>query len=148
MKTLNVKFLLFGLVSFLFFATSCEKDQVLGPKQEVDSIIGNWEVSEGNAMVYLDGAKTELDLSPEGNMNFKSNGDATVDFTFNIEEESERLAGDFTWERDGFEILISSDGETERWALIDDEDNFKTIQFTVPVENGEVEFNLGLTRKN
>jgi len=148
MKTLNVKFLLFGLVSFLFFATSCEKDQVFEPEKKVDSIVGTWEVSKGSAVVYLDGMKTELDLAPTGSMNFKENGDATVDFSFSIEEETERLAGDFTWEREGFEILITSDGETERWALVDDEDDFKTIQFTVPVENGEVEFNLGLTREN
>jgi len=148
MKTLNVIFLLFGLISFLMFATSCEKDRVFEPKKEVDTMIGSWDVSDGTAVVYLDGMKTELDLAPTGKMNFKANGEVTIDFTFNIEEETERIAGDATWERDGFELLITSDGELERWALVDDEDNFKTIQFTIPVENGEVEFNLGLKRKN
>ncbi|MEL6719240.1 MAG: hypothetical protein AAFO82_13725 [Bacteroidota bacterium] len=147
MKTLNVKFLLFGLVSFLFFATSCEKDQVFEPEKDADTLIGIWEVSEGTAIVYLDGMTTELDLAPSGRMDFQASGEATMDFSFSIEEETERLVGDFTWERDGFELLITSDGETERWVMVDDEDNFKTIQFTVPFENGEVEFNLELTRK-
>lgn len=123
MKTLNVKFLLLGLVGFLIFATSCEKDQVFEIEKEVDSLVGTWEVSEGNVIVYLDDIKAELDLVLSGDMNFKSNEEVIVDFTLSIREE------------------------TERWALVDDEDDFKTIQFTIAVENSEVKFNLDLTRE-
>ena len=64
--------------------------------------------------------------------------------------ETESARGAFTWEEDGFELLITQDGAQERWAQVDDEKNLQTLQYTHVDEDDpdlEVEITLTLVRK-
>ena len=146
MKTLNLKFLILGLAAILTMTTSCSKDEDITVQENADSVVGEWRVADGEATAYISGYAIDVEIATSGTISFDGNGRGMANFTMGFDGEDEEVAGPFNWERDGFELVVKSDGETRRWALIDDETNRKSIQFTEAVEDGEVEFTLQLNR--
>ena len=153
MKTLNLKFLVFALIASLTFMTSCKKEKDNEVVSNVDSFVGLWGVDDGTAMVYVDGELlADMVITTGGTLEFNDDGTGIADFSITLAGETETAIGPFTWERDGFELIVNQGGdsdEVERWALVDDEKSMKTIQYTLEDEEEgmEVEFTLTLNKK-
>lgn len=152
MKTLSIKSLVFLLAATLTFFTSCNKDEDVVGKEVIDAnVVGEWNVTGGNAAIYDAGYfLLDVDLSTAGTMTFDNDGTGYSDFTMDFGGETETAKGSFTWEEDGFELLITQDGVQERWAQVDDEKNLQTLQYTHVDEDDpdlEVEITLTLVRK-
>ena len=122
MKALNFKFLILGLATLTAF-TSCNKGEDAIPESNSDSVIGEWLVSDGEAVAYVSGIKLEFEIGTSGSLAFDTNGKGMANFNMTFDGETSAVDGPFSWERDGFELIISSDGESRRWALVDDEKN-------------------------
>ncbi len=149
MKTFSIKFLFLALVAFMSLTTSCKKDNDDVKPVSSDSVVGLWDVVDGEADVYVNGTKFEVQIATSGTLSFDGDGKGMADFTMTFMDDTDEISGPFSWERDGFELIVTSGGEQRRWALVDDEENNKTVQFTEPTGDGdEVEFTLILERKN
>lgn len=148
MKT--VKFLSLALCLLVAF-TSCKKDEDVRPQGTQDNIVGDWTVSEGHAVVYASGYKVlDTDIQTSGTIDFENNNTGTSDFSMNILGDIERAKGPFTWEIDGFEIIMDKGTADEtRWAILTDKDNLQELQYTEvdEEEDMEVEFTLTLQRR-
>ena len=149
MKTLNIKFLVFALVASMACMASCKKDSDT-VNVETDSLVGLWGVDEGGALVYVEGnLLADVEITTGGTLKFNADGTGEADFSITFMGETDEAKGPFTWERDGFELIIDKGGEGERWVMIDDEKSLKTIQYTHygEEEEMEVEFTLTLNKK-
>ena len=147
MKMIKCLFFLGSLFSFILLA-SCEKEQ--NAPQGGDSIIGEWQMQDGTADAFEDGVKIfSGEIQTSGSMTFSENGAGTVDFSMTFVQETSEVVGSFNWERDGFELIIDDGSETQRWQLIDDEPNRKTVQLTqIDEDSGlEIALNLYMIRK-
>ena len=148
MKTL--KFLSFALCLLVAF-TSCKKDEDVRPQDVQDNIVGDWTVSEGQAVVYASGYKVlDTEVATSGTIDFDNNNTGQADFSMNILGDVESTKGPFTWELDGFEIVMDKGTADEiRWAIITDTDNLQELQYTEvdEEEDMEVEFTLTLVRR-
>lgn len=151
MKTFRLFSTLLCLVLTASLFTSCQKDKVTPNEEAQDNIVGNWNVLDGTATVYSEGYKVyEGEIKTSGDMSFKNDNTGRANFSMDVIGEVEEVKGDFTWVIDGFEIVMDKGTEDEsRWAIIDDEDNQQSLQFTYEDEENdlEVEFLLHLVRK-
>ena len=151
MKTLKFIPILLTFLATVSMFTSCKKDPTPTPEAAQDNIVGSWAVSEGLATVYSDGYQIyQGEMTTSGSMRFDNDNTGNADFIMNVLEENQEIKGAFTWEIDGFEILMDKGSEDEsRWAIITDEDNVQELQFTYEDQENdmEVEFLLTLTRK-
>ena len=151
MKTFRLFSTLLCLVLTANLFTSCQKDKVTPNEEAQDNIVGNWEVMDGIATVYSEGTIVyEGEINTSGDMSFKNDNTGRANFTMDVIGEVEEVKGDFTWVIDGFEIVMDKGTEDEsRWAIIDDEANQQSLQFTYEDDENEleVEFLLHLVRK-
>ncbi len=151
MKTFRLFSTLLCLVLTASLFTSCQKDKVTPNEEAQDNIVGNWTVADGTATVYSEGYIVyEGEIKTSGDMSFKNDNTGRANFTMDVIGEVEEVKGDFTWVIDGFEIVMDQGTEDEsRWAIIDDEDNQQSLQFTYEDDENEleVEFLLHLVRK-
>ncbi len=151
MKTFKLFSTLLCLALTASLFTSCQKDKVTPNEEAQDNIVGNWEVMDGTATVYSEGTIVyEGEIKTSGDMSFKNDNTGRANFTMDVIGEVEEVKGDFTWVIDGFEIVMDKGTEDEsRWAIIDDEDNQQSLQFTYEDDENEleVEFLLHLVRK-
>ena len=145
MKTFKLMCSVLSLMAVVMLSNSCQKDEA-PTIDNVDNLVGSWSVAEGNATIFLSGIKAEVEIETDGKMTFREDGTGSTDFTMTFDGETERVRGTFTWERDGFEIVIEAGDEVNRWALVDDEPTFKTVQYTEDIEDGEAEFTFKLVR--
>ena len=150
MKTFKSLMFFASLLSVLVL-TSCQKDQEEVPTPDTaDTMVGEWVIQNGEAVVFSEGVKIFTGhIQTSGNMVFRDNGTGSADISMSFEGETDRATGPFNWERDGFELIIEEDGEMNRWQLVDDEPNLKTIQMTEkdPEEEMEIELTLTMLRK-
>lgn len=149
MKTL--KFFSLALCLLVAFS-SCKKDNDVRPREDVqDNIVGEWTVSEGHTVVYASGYKVlDTDVETSGTLNFDNDNTGHADFSMNVLGEVERAKGPFTWEIDGFEVIMDKGTEDEnRWAIITDRDDIQELQYTEvdEEEDMEIEFTLTLIRR-
>ncbi|MEO1258472.1 MAG: hypothetical protein AAFZ15_06730 [Bacteroidota bacterium] len=150
MKILNLKFLVIAFIASLTLMTSCKKDKDNEPEVSTDNIVGIWSVDQGTALVYAAGELlADLNITTGGTLEFNEDGTGNADFSITLMGDTETATGPFTWERDGFELIVDNGGAVERWALVDDEKNLKTIQYSHEDEEDdmEVEFTLTLNKK-
>ena len=153
MKTLRIKFLALTVLASMTLWTSCSKEESATPQEELsDNIVGEWIVADGEATVYDSGVKlADVEVGTAGTMTFDNNGRGVADFTLEVLNTKETAKGGFTWEKDGFELIIDKDTEhEERWARIDNDKNRQVLQYTNIDEDDpeiEVEFSLTLMRK-
>lgn len=151
MKTLNLNLLL--LVAVLFAFSSCNKDSEDQPRpSNADNIVGTWNVMTAEATAYVDGvAYPDIEVQTNGTMQFKEDGTGEADFTMTFLDDTDEVVGPFDWERDGFEIIVSTNGEESiRYANVTNEANYQELQVTYedPDSNDEVEFTFKLERLN
>ena len=148
MKTFTLNLLLFCVVLFTF--ASCNKDKNTDPSPiNADNIIGTWDMVRADAVAYVDGYRIDgINVETEGTLLFEPGGKGVSDFTMSFEDSQSELVGDFTWERDGFELLIGFDGEEAlRYANIKNEVNEQELQVTYEDEEGdEIEFTFIMAR--
>ena len=149
MKSLNFSTIAFLFIAVLTLFSSCKKDKdvEVGP-----NIVGEWTVSDGTANVYQNGnLLADLAMTTFGTIEFNADGTGNSDFGIEIANEASEAKGPFTWEEDGFELLISKpNAEVERWARIDDEENLQIIQYTIDEDdnpNMEVELTLTFSKE-
>lgn len=150
MKTLSIKSFALMLIAALTFLTSCKKEAV-EPEQAQANIIGTWQVSAAEADVFYQGEKlANVEMQTSGTMEFKADGTGTTNFTMAFADDETDVIGRFTWVDEGFEVIVTMpDGDTERWAQIDDEKNLQTFQYTYVDEDDpdtEMEITLTLTK--
>lgn len=147
MKTLKV---LFSAVLMIAFLASCSKDNNgPGGDQVQDNLVGTWQVKDGEATVYSEGTIIyEGVITTQGTITFKNDNTGMADFSMTVVGETDDLKGPFTWEIDGFEVVVDKGTEDEiRWAIITDKDNLQQLQFTHEQEDDvEVEFLLNLVK--
>ena len=150
MKSLTLNVLM--LIAVLFAFSSCDKDEENQPRPvNADNIVGLWDVMSADATAYVDGtAYPDIAVATDGTLEFEDNGDGAADFTMTFNGDTDELKGDFQWERDGFEIVVSMGGESLRYARITNEANYQELQVTYedPDSNDEVEFLFKLQRRN
>ena len=145
----NIIKFFFLSVAIAFILPSCSKDSDQGP-DAVDNLVGTWDVVRADAIAYVDGIKLDgITVETDGTLKFEADGSGRADFTMSFLDTSERARGNFTWERSGFEVLISMEGETLRYATIVNEPNYQELQVTYEDEdsNDEVEFNFIMEKK-
>ena len=145
MKTLKITILLLVAAISLSTMTSCSKDNA----DNQDSIVGVWDVVEAEADAFVDGiAVRGIDVETTGTLSFSEDGTGTAAFSMTFAGETEAANGPFTWTRDGFELLITVGGETERYAFVADDSNTKQLQITYNNDdsNDEVEITFTMVR--
>lgn len=151
MKTFRFFSTLLCLAITASLFTSCKKEKVTPNEAPQDNIVGIWEVVDGTATVYSEGYIVyEGEINTAGDMQFSNDNTGKADFSMEVVGEVEEVKGNFTWEIDGFEIIMDKGTDDEsRWAIIDDKDNQQALQFTYKDEDSdlEVEFLLQLVRK-
>ena len=157
MKTSQLFPILLTVLVVLFSA--CKKDQDLPTPNDpnnpnnVDNIVGIWTVASGKAVVYDEGYITFDDLiDTEGEMIFNNDLTGSSDFTMTYDDITEAVVADFSWEIDGFELVMDPNTLDEsRWSIVNDYDNLQELEFTWedddPNTNYEVNFSLTLKRK-
>ncbi len=149
MKTLNLNLLL--LVAVLFAFSSCNKDNEDQPRpSSSDNIVGTWDVMTADATAYIDGvAYHDIEVVTDGTLKFDENGTGEADFTMTFLDDTDELVGAFNWERDGFELVISVNGEEAiRYVNVTNQIDYQELQVTYedPDSNDEVEFTFKLNR--
>ncbi len=153
MKTLRFRLFAIAVLAFMTLWTSCSKDENPTPENEIsDNIVGSWEVADGLATVYDSGVKlADVKVTTEGTMTFNNDGKGIADFSLEVLDTKEVAKGGFTWEKDGFEIIVDKNTDNEeRWSRIDDEKNRQILQYSKIDDEDpevEVEFSLTLIRK-
>jgi hypothetical protein len=146
----NIIKFFFLSVAITLILPSCSKDSNQDPKI-VDNLIGEWKVVRADATAYIDGIKLEgITVETNGTLKFDSDGSGRADFSMSFLETNKRARGNFTWERSGFEVLISMDGETLRYASIVNDPDYQELQVTYEEKysSKEVEFNFIMERKS
>lgn len=151
MKTFRLFSTLLCLAITASLFTSCKKEKVTPNEAPQDNIVGTWEVVDGTATVYSEGYIVyEGEIKTAGDMQFSNDNTGNANFSMEVVGEVEEVKGNFTWEIDGYEIIMDKGTDDEsRWAIIDDKDNQQALQFTYKDEDSdlEVEFLLQLVRK-
>jgi|GEM_PF-4819203 len=151
MKTFRLFSTLLCLAITASLFTSCKKEKVTPNEAPQDNIVGTWEVVDGTATVYSEGYIVyEGEIKTAGDMHFSNDNTGNANFSMEVVGEVEEVKGNFTWEIDGYEIIMDKGTDDEsRWAIIDDKDNQQALQFTYKDEDSdlEVEFLLQLVRK-
>ena len=140
MKNL-IQFLLFT-VAISLILPSCSKDSD-GDQDVSDRLVGTWNVLRAEATAYVDGYAIDgITVNTDGTLKFNSDGSGKADFSMSFLDTNEAVEGNFNWERSGFEIVLTMDGEELRYAVITDEPNYQELQVTYKDEEDgdEVEF--------
>ena len=147
MKTLFLNLFFIGAIALAF--SSCKKEDNT-PEEPQDNIVGTWDMLGADATAYIDGyAFDGIEVETDGTMEFDGNGTGTADFTMTFMGDTDELKGPFSWQRDGFEIVVSTNSEEQlRYAIITDEKDYQELQVTYEDEssNDEVEFLFKMQR--
>ena len=144
----NSKLFLLTIVAITLFNSACKKDSE-NPVVNDDRIVGEWQVDNVSATAYVDGFKVEgIEVLSDGTLEFKNDYEGYADFSLEFLGDQSIARGPFTWERDGFELVVKMADEVIRYAVIDDEDNLQRLQYTYKEDdsNDEVEFTFELKR--
>lgn len=145
-KTSDMRPLLLALVAVVITVSSgCKDDDHLDP-----ALYGKWQVTKVQGRYYYSNIPSPLvtDNSPQGTIEFKSDGTGYQNYSFQFGGNTQQHIGAFVWEADDEQIRIDRVDEPDMvWTRITKLTNRQEATYTHIVdENQKWDFTLTLEK--